>query len=109
MRSSRGLIATLVAEGDTAPFSEEAGFSLYLDRDIVTNPTQLLNLYNNGQVDLSEMLAMLENKEFDTIVFRAQFYPPPVLEVIGRQYETTELVKMNGFVYCILRPRQSLS
>ena len=103
------LIADLIASGKTAAFSEEAGFGLFLGRDIVTNPTQLLNLYNNGQVDLTEMLAMLENQAFDTVVFRAQFYPPPVLEVIGRQYETTELVKMNGFVYCILRPREQLS
>ena len=102
-------IAGLVADGNTAPFSEEAGFSLYLDRDVVTNPTQLLNLYNNGQVDLTEMVNMLERQEFDTVVFRAQFYPPPVLEVIGRQYETTELVQMNGFVYCILEPRGNVS
>jgi len=103
------LIAALVATGETAAFSEEAGFGLYLGRDIVTNPTQLLNLYNNGQVDLTEMLDMLENQEFDTVVFRAQFYPPPVLEVIGRKYETTDLVRMNGFVYCVLRPREQLS
>jgi cytochrome c biogenesis protein CcdA len=103
------LISDLIATGETAAFSEEAGFGLYLGRDVVTNPTQLLNLYNNGQVDLTEMLDMLENQEFDTVVFRAQFYPPPVLEVIGRRYETTDLVKMNGFVYCILRPREELS
>jgi len=48
---------------------------------------------------------MLENQEFDTVVFRAQFYPPPLLEIIGRQYITRHLVEMNGFVYCILTPR----
>ncbi len=31
----------LVAQGRTAAFSEEAGFNLYLGRDVVTNPTQL--------------------------------------------------------------------
>ena len=98
-------IAALIAEGDTAAFSEDAGFNLYLGRDVVTNPTQLLNLYTNNAVDLTEMLAMLDAQAFDTVVLRAQFYPPPVLDVIGQRYETTHLVQMNGFVYCVMRPR----
>ena len=95
----------IAAAGETAAFGEDAGFNLYLGRDVVTNPTQLLNLYNNGAVDLSEMLTMLEAQAFDSVVLRAQFYPPPVLDVIGQQYETTDLVQMNGFVYCFMRPR----
>jgi len=98
-------IAALVAQGNTAAFSEDAGFNFFLGRDVVTNPTQLLNLYNNNAVDLTEMLAMLDEQAFDTIVLRAQFYPGPVLDVIGQRYETTDLVQMNGFVYCIMRPR----
>ncbi len=98
-------ISQLIAEGDTASFGEDAGFNIYLGRDIITNPTQLLNLYNNGQVDLTEMSAMLENQEFDTVVLRAQFYPPPILEIIGRQYLTRHLIEMNGFVYCIMTPK----
>jgi 4-amino-4-deoxy-L-arabinose transferase-like glycosyltransferase len=98
-------IAALIAEGETAAFSEDAGFNLYLGRDVVTNPTQLLNLYNNDAVDLTEMVSMLEQQSFDTVVLRAQFYPPPVLSVIGHQYQTIDLVEMNGFVYCIMRPR----
>ncbi len=98
-------ISNLILEGETAAFSEEAGFNFYVGRDIITNPTQLLNLYNNNEVDLTDMLAMLESQSFDTIIFRAQFYPPPVLDVIGQRYETTNLIEMNGFVYCIMRPR----
>ncbi len=98
-------IAALIATGDSAAFSEDAGFNLYLGRDVVTNPTQLLNLYNNNAVDLTEMLAMLDAQSFDTVVLRAQFYPSPVLDVIGQRYETTHLVQMNGFVYCVMRPR----
>jgi hypothetical protein len=94
-----------ILQGETAAFSEDAGFNFRAGREIVTNPTQLLNLYNNNQVDLTEMLAMLNNQAFDTVVLRAQFYPPPVLEAIGQQYKTTDLVQMNGFVYCIMRPR----
>jgi hypothetical protein len=98
-------IANFILEGETAAFSEEAGFNFYAGRDVITNPTQLLNLYNNNEVDLTEMLSMLDSQSFDTIIFRAQFYPPPVLDVIGQRYETTNLVEMNGFVYCIMRPR----
>lgn len=99
------LIASKIAAGETAAFSEDAGFNFWAGRDIVTNPTQLLNLYNNDQVDLTEMITMLDEQAFDTIVLRAQFYPPPVLDVIGQRYETQELVQMNGFVYCIMYPR----
>ena len=98
-------IAAFVAQGETAAFSEDASFNFYNGRDIVTNPTQLLNLYNNNEVDLTEIVAMLNAQAFDTIVLRAQFYPPPVLEVIGQQYETVDLVQMNGFVYCLMEPR----
>jgi hypothetical protein len=98
-------IASYVAAGDTPAFSEEAGFNLYVGRDVITNPTQLLNLYNNGQVDLTEMVSMLEERAFATVVLRAQFYPPPVLDAIGQNYETFDLVEMNGFVYCIMHPR----
>lgn len=99
-------ITELIATGETAAFAEDAGFNLYLGRDVITNPTQLLNLYNNNAVDLSEMLQMLDEQAFDSVVLRAQFYPPPVLEVIGQRYETKELIQMNGFVYCIMFPRE---
>lgn len=98
-------ITELIARGETAAFAEDAGFNFYLGRDVVTNPTQLLNLYNNNAVDLTEMLAMLDEQAFDTVVLRAQFYPPEVLNVIGQRYETTDLVQMNGFVYCVMTPR----
>ena len=97
-------IAALIEEGDTAAFSEEAGFNFYVGRDIVTNPTQLRNLHLAGEVDLTEMLQMLDDQAFDTVIFRAQFYPPEVLGIIGQRYQTTDLVQMNGFVYCVLRP-----
>lgn len=100
-------ITELIAQGETAAFAEDAGFNFYLGRDIVTNPTQLLNLYQNGAVDLSQMLAMINSQAFDTVVLRAQFYPPEVLDAIGQQYETTDLIQMNGFVYCVMRPRGS--
>lgn len=100
-------IAAQILQGETAAFSEEAGFNLYAGRDVVTNPTQLLNLYQNNQVDLTEMLDLLDEQAFDTVILRAQFYPPPVLDMIGQRYQTEELTSMNGFVYCIMKPRSS--
>ncbi|PIE79964.1 MAG: hypothetical protein CSA11_09900 [Chloroflexi bacterium] len=99
-------IAEFVEQGETPAFAEDAGFNFYIGREIITNPTQLLNLYNNNQVDMTEMVDMLNEQAFDTVVLRAQFYPPPVLEAIGQQYETVELVQMNGFVYCLMTPRE---
>ena len=99
-------IAQWIERGETAAFSEDAGFNFYIGREIITNPTQLLNLYQNDAVDLTEMLLMLDNQAFDTVVLRAQFYPPPVLDRLGQRYETVELVQMNGFVYCIMQPRE---
>ena len=97
-------ITQLLLEGETPAFSEEAGFNLYAGREVVTNPTQLRNLNLAGYLDTTEMVDMLDKQAFDTVIFRAQFYPPEVLTIIGQRYQTEELVEMNGFVYCILRP-----
>ncbi len=97
-------IANEILKGDTPAFSEEAGFNFYVGREIVTNPTQLRNLDLAGELDTTDMVSMLNNKEFDTIILRAQLYPWSVLEAIGQSYETTRLIEMNGFVYCIMRP-----
>ena len=73
-------------------------------KDVVTNPTQLLNLYNNKLYDPANLVEMINQKAFGVIVLRAQFYPPPVLEAIGQKYRSTDEVDMNGFTYHILAP-----
>ena len=55
---------------------------------------------------MTGMIDDLNQREFDTVILRSQFYPMPVLTAIGQNYITTDLVEMNGFVYCIMRPRQ---
>ena len=75
---------------------------------MVTNPTQLLNLYKNGLLDTSEIIRRIEAEEFGVVIFRAQFYPQPVLEAIGQHYRPVEHVCMNGFYYHILLPRRTL-
>lgn len=54
---------------------------------------------------LTGMVEMLDKEGLDTVVLRAQFYPTPALDAVGRYYETAELIQMNGFVHCIMRPR----
>jgi hypothetical protein len=87
------------------PLSEEAGFSIYAGADVVTNPTQLRNLYLNGMLEMGPLLTMIEDEGFGVIIFRAQFYPDPVLAAIGQHYQTVDTIEMNNFVYCVLRPR----
>jgi hypothetical protein len=89
---------------DGPVLSEEAGFNLLAGKDVITNPTQLLNLANNNLFHGTALLEMLDNRAFGLMVLRAQFYPVPVLEAIGRNYERTEVIEMNGFQYLILRP-----
>jgi hypothetical protein len=97
-----------VRSADGPVFSEEAMFSLLAGEPVVTNPTQLLNLYNNGLLDTSELIAMIDHQDFGLVIFRAQFYPPPVLEAIGQNYTPVEHICMNGFYYHILRPKRLL-
>ncbi len=102
-------IMDYVRQSDGPPFSEEAAFSLLSGRPVVTNPTQLLNLYWNGLLDTSEIVRRIEAEEFGVVIFRAQFYPQPVLDAIGQHYRPVEHVCMNGFYYHILLPDRLLS
>ena len=97
-------IVSLFQETDDPVMSEEAGFSLVAGREVITNPTQLRNLWLNGLWNGDELLEDIENQVFGMIIFRAQFYPTPVLEAVGRNYELNEVVPMNGFDYMIYRP-----
>jgi hypothetical protein len=97
-------ILTYVREAEGPVLSEEASFSMLAGKQVVTNPTQLLNLYNNGLLDTRNLEAMIRQQAFDLVVMRAQFYPPPVLAAIGESYGLVEHVPMNGFTYIIMKP-----
>ncbi len=101
-------ILNYVRTADGPTLSEEAMLSLLADEPVVTNPTQLLNLYNNDLLDMTEIIERINRQEFGVIIFRAQFYPPPVLEAIGQNYEPVEHLCMNGFYYRILWPHRRL-
>lgn len=81
-------------------------FTIWAGQDtIVTNPTQLFNLWNMDKLDVAEMVSMIYEQHFGLVIFRAQFYPPPVLDAIGQNYDVVEHIEMNGFTYAVLRPK----
>ncbi len=101
-------ILAYVRESDIPPFSEEAAFSLLAGQPVVTNPSQLLNLYKNDLLETGEIIEWIEEERFGVVVFRAQFYPQPILDAIGQHYQPVEHVCMNGFFYHILLPNHVL-
>jgi hypothetical protein len=101
-------ILNYVRTADGPVLSEEAMFSLLTGEPVVTNPTQLLNLYNNNLLNTTSIVEHINRQAFDVVIFRAQFYPPPVLEAIGQNYQPVEHLCMNGFYYHILWPHRRL-
>ncbi len=97
-------IMRYVRATDGPIFSEEAAFPMLAGKPVVTNPTQLLNLYNNGLWDPAPLTAMIRQQAFGLVIMRAQFYPPPVLQALGQSYGLVEHVQMNGFQYIIMKP-----
>ena len=98
-------IQDLVNRAPGPVLTEEATWAMRAGKDVVTNPTQLLNLYKNGLYDPANLVEMINRQAFGLVLLRAQFYPEPVLRAIGQKYRTLADVDMNGFTYHILIPR----
>ena len=98
-------LARLAREAPGPVWSEEAMITLHAGKGVVTNPTQLLNLSKSGRLDTSNMIRMIEAREFGAVIFRAQFYPHDVLVAIRDHYQWGRTVRMNGFDYLVLYPR----
>jgi hypothetical protein len=75
-------------------------------RKPVVGIPQLLNLWKNGLLDSSALVDMIRRQEFGVVVFRAQFYPGPVLDAIYTFYEPKYAIRMNGFEYTLMTRRQ---
>ena len=99
-------IASLIKATGKPALTEEAMVALRADQAVVTNPTQLLNLWNKNALDPTELIASIDRQEYGLVVLRAQFYPPPMLQAIGARYESIDDIMMNGFQYRILGPRR---
>ncbi len=98
-------IVALIKGSDRPVLSEDAGFAFGSQREIVSNPTQLRNLYLARAFRGDRLIEMIEARHFGLVILRAQFYPTPVLEAIGRAYEHWQTIRMNRFDYLILRPQ----
>lgn len=100
-------LVEMIREADRPVITEDAAFNILAGREVITNPTQLRNLYLNGLYDGSELVEMVNNREFAFIVYRAQFYPYNMLEAVAANYEedVDAAVYMNGFKYIIMRPK----
>jgi hypothetical protein len=97
-------LVEMLRDTELPVLSEEAGFNLAANKEVFTNPTQLLNLWNNRTFHGSALISMIENQEFGLVILRASFYPEPVLDAIHQAYEPAESIFMNGFDYIILHP-----
>ncbi|MDD9956144.1 MAG: hypothetical protein OXP68_07980 [Anaerolineaceae bacterium] len=104
IRSGEELV-TLVRAADGPVLSEDASFALLAGKEVVTNPTQLLNLANNGLYRGDALLQMLQDQAFGLIILRAGFFPGTVLQAIGENYEPDQVIRMNGFDYRLYRPK----
>jgi hypothetical protein len=100
-------IVSIIRSSHKVALTEEALFAIRADQPVVSNPTQLLNLWNNNALDPTDMIAAIDQQQFGIIVFRAQFYPPPMLQAVGARYQPIDDISLNGFVYHILAPRSN--
>jgi hypothetical protein len=97
-------LARIAREAPGPVWSEEAMITLNAGKEVVTNPTQLLNLSKSGMLDTSRMIGLIDQQAFGVVIFRAQFYPPDVLAAIARNYRWRTTIQMNGFDYPVLYP-----
>ena len=97
-------IVDRLRESPKPAISEDAGFSIRAGKTVVSNPTQLKNLYENDLFDPTALVAAIHAQDFGVIVFRAQFYPPPVLQAVYEAYYPAETIPMNGFTYELWEP-----
>ena len=100
-------LVALVRAVDGPVLSEDAGFSLLAGREVITNPTQLLNLANNDLYRGDALVTMIREQAFGLIILRAAFFPGVVLDAIGASYQVTQRISMNGFDYLLYRPRDT--
>lgn len=98
-------IAERVRETEGLVISEDAGFVIQVDREVVTNAVQLRNLWENGLYNPENLLALIENQDIGLIIRRADLFPVPILLSIDENYQLDETVAMNGFNYELWIPK----
>ncbi len=87
--------------------SEDAGFNLRSGKEVITNAIQLKNLWENGLYDPTELLDMIESRQFGLAIIRAGLFPPPVMTAIHASYQLDKIIVMNGFDYQLWTPQDA--
>jgi hypothetical protein len=106
-------IVERVRQAQGLVMSEDAGFSIQAEREVITNAVQLRNLWEidqTGELGLynpSNLLDMIENQAFGLIIRRGDFFPIPVLVAIDMYYMLDETIPMNGFDYQLWIPKEN--
>jgi len=98
-------VADMARRAPGPVFSEEAGFLFVAGKPVVTNAFPQLVMYQAGLFDPTQEIEMINAKAFGLVILRAQFYPPPVLQALGENYQPKTEIRMNGFTYRLLEPR----
>lgn len=98
-------IADRVAMTEGLVISEDAGFAIQVNREVITNAVQLKNLWENDLYDPTNLIELLENHEIELVIRRADLFPIPVLVAIDTYYQLDEEIAMNGFIYQLWIPK----
>jgi hypothetical protein len=98
-------IASLARAAPGPVFSEEAAFMFVAGKPVVTNAFPQLVMYQAGLFDPTQEIALINARAFGLVILRAQFYPEPVLQALGANYQPKADIVMNHFTYRILEPR----
>ncbi|MEL6405903.1 MAG: hypothetical protein AAFR81_16150 [Chloroflexota bacterium] len=99
-------IVEQVRNTDGIVVSEDAGFVIQAGREVVTNPVQLRNLWENDLYDPTDLMALIENQDIGLIIRRADLFPLPILVAMDTHFVLDEVIEMNGFAYELWIPRE---
>jgi hypothetical protein len=100
-------ILAYVKDAPGPVMSEAAMFSLLAGKEAVSDSSQFRNLAKAGMFNSSNLIMMINQREFSLIILNAQFYPPDVLQAIGQAYRPITSLMMNNFNYTVLVPREN--
>jgi hypothetical protein len=98
-------VQRFVEESGGPVLSEGAGFVLPTRGPVLGNPMLVRGLYAQGLYDGGGLQAALESRRVRGVILLGEWYPSPILQAIGNNYEVARRETVAGSVYKLLRPR----
>lgn len=95
--------------------SEEAAFNFHTKTDVLTNPPHILGLWQGGHYDPSELVGMIDTRQFGAVIVRmaepprdriTALWPEPIIVAVAKAYKIEDVIPMNGFFYVVLYPNR---